>query len=189
MAERTRGEQDAQKVMLEEAQAKMIEVFRKMPHEVPLFLFTSRAQNDAFSDAARKLIRSIREITTKVSLLEFDLSHERARKNNVTQAPTLLFDPERYHVRWLGAPVGEEGRTFVEALIMMGYRNTNLTRESLQVLERINSPRDLKIFVSPSCPYCPQQAVNGLKAAIEKPEFVSLEIIDIQVNPGLADKY
>ena len=109
MAERTRGEQDAQKVMLEQAQAQLIEVFRKMPHEVPLFLFTRQAHNDAFSDAARQLIRSIREITSKVSLLEFELSHERARKYDVTHAPTLLFDPERYHVRWLGAPVGEEG--------------------------------------------------------------------------------
>jgi thioredoxin reductase (NADPH) len=189
MAERTRGEQDPQKVMLEQAQAQLIEVFRKMPHEVPLILFTRRAKNDAFSDAARQLIRSVREITPKVSLLEFDLDHETARKFNVTHAPTLLFDPERYHVRWMGAPVGEEGKTFVEALIMMGYRNTNLTEESRQVLEKINSARDMKIFVSPSCPYCPQQAVNGLKAAIEKPEFVSLEIIDIQANPDMADQY
>jgi thioredoxin reductase (NADPH) len=31
--------------------------------------------------------------------------------------------------------------------------------------------------------------VNALKAAIEKPEFISLEIIDIQANPELAEKY
>jgi len=189
MAERTRVEPDTQKAILEQAQAQLIEVFRKMPHEVPLVLFTRPAHNEAFSDAARQLIRSIREITPKVSLLEFDLGHEKARKYNITRAPTLLFDPERYRVRWLGAPAGEEGRTFVEALIMMGYLNTNLTEESRKVLEKINSPRDMKIFVSPTCPYCPQQAVNGVKAAIEKPEFVSLEIIDIQANPDLADQY
>jgi thioredoxin reductase (NADPH) len=141
------------------------------------------------SDAARQLIRAVREITPKVILLEFDLSHDKARNFNITHAPTLLFDPERYRVRWLGAPVGEEGRTFVEALIMMGYRNTKLTDESRQVLEKITSPRDVKVFVSPTCPYCPQQAVNGLKAAIEKSGLVSLEIIDIQANPDLADKY
>jgi thioredoxin reductase (NADPH) len=43
--------------------------------------------------------------------------------------------------------------------------------------------------VSPSCPYCPQQAVNALKAAVEKPGIISLEIIDIQANPDLADQY
>jgi len=45
------------------------------------------------------------------------------------------------------------------------------------------------VFVSPSCPYCPQQVVNALKAAIEKPEMVSLEIIDIQAHPDIADQY
>jgi thioredoxin reductase (NADPH) len=189
MAEPKRVERDPQKVILEQAQAQLIEVFKNITHEVPLFLFTRRGQNDAFSDAARQLIRSIREITPKVSLLEFDLGHEKARQYNITHAPTLLFDPDHYHVRWLGAPVGEEGRTFVEALIMMGYQKTNLTEESRQVLKKINSPRDVRVFVSPSCPYCPQQAVNGLKAALERPEVVSLDIIDIQANPELADQY
>jgi thioredoxin reductase (NADPH) len=125
----------------------------------------------------------------KVSLLEYDLSHELARKWNVEHSPTLLFDPEHYNVRWLGAPLGEEGRTFVQALIMMGYRRTELSEDSVKILQKIESPRAIKVFVSLSCPYCPQQAVNGLKAAIEMPELISLEILDIQANPELADQY
>jgi thioredoxin reductase (NADPH) len=85
--------------------------------------------------------------------------------------------------------MGEEGRSFVEALIMMGYGETNLSEESRNILKRIESPRNIKVFVSPSCPYCPQQVVNALKAAIENPEAVSLEIIDIQANPEIADQY
>jgi thioredoxin reductase (NADPH) len=100
-----------------------------------------------------------------------------------------LFDPDRYHIRWLGAPIGEEARTLVEALIMMGHRTSGLSEESLKVLKKIDSERQVKVFVSPSCPYCPQQAVNALKAAIEKPDLISIEIIDIQANPDLADQY
>ncbi|MCF8143563.1 MAG: FAD-dependent oxidoreductase [Deltaproteobacteria bacterium] len=189
MTKQTQTEKDTQNVLEEQAHTQLIEVFRKMPHEVPLVLFTQRSRNDIFGDAVRHLIRSIREITPKISLLEFDLKHKLAKKYAITHAPTLLFDPEHYRVRWLGAPVGEEARTFIEALIMMGYRDTMLTEDSRQVLEKIDTPRDMKIFVSSSCPYCPQQAVNGLKAAIEKPGLISLEIIDIQVNPELADQY
>ncbi|MCJ7772072.1 MAG: FAD-dependent oxidoreductase, partial [Desulfobacterales bacterium] len=107
----------------------------------------------------------------------------------VEYTPTILFDPEHYNVRWLGAPLGEEGRTFVEALIMMGYHVTNLSEASSKILDKIDSSRQLKVFVSPTCPYCPQQAVNALKATIAKPDLISLEIIDIQANPELADKY
>ncbi len=85
--------------------------------------------------------------------------------------------------------MGEEGRTLLEAVVLIGLRRDNLSDQSVKILEKIDSPRRVKVFSSPTCPYCPQQAVNGLKAAIAKPELVSLEIIDIQANPHLADEY
>jgi thioredoxin reductase len=42
--------------------------------------------------------------------------------------------------------------------------------------------------VGVTCPYCPQKVVNALKAA-DKPGLISLDIIDVQVNPEMADKY
>jgi thioredoxin reductase (NADPH) len=183
------AEVGSEKVMQEQAQAELIAVFEKMPYEIPLVLFTDSGKNEIFSQGARQLIRSVREMAPKVTLLEYDISHKMAQEWHAEYPPVLLFDPDNYQIRWLGAPLGEEGRTFVEALIMMGYRKTNLNKESLKVLNSIQSPRDIKVFVSPTCPYCPQQAVNALKAAIERPDLISLEIIDIQANPELADQY
>ena len=108
---------------------------------------------------------------------------------NVQQSPTLVFDPDRYNIRWLGAPIGEEGRIFLEALILIGSQKSNLNEQSLQVIKKIKQPRDIKVFVSATCPYCPQQALNTLKAAVEKPDLISLEVIDIQANPELANQY
>ncbi len=175
--------------MLDQAQAQMISAFEKMPHEVPLLLFTAPDKNAPYCDAARQVIRSIRQMAPKVSLKEYDLGHQVAGQWNAEHCPTLLFDPEHYHIRWLGAPVGEEGRTFVEALLMLGYTQAGLHEDAARILQKIDSPRQIKVFVSPSCPYCPQQAVNALKAAIERPDIISLEIIDIQANPDLADRY
>jgi thioredoxin reductase (NADPH) len=124
-----------------------------------------------------------------VTLREFDLGHKVAHKWNADFSPTLLLDPEHYNIRWMGAPIGEEGRTFAEALLIMGYRETGLSLESRKIIQRIDSSRDIKIFVSPTCPFCPQQAVNALKAAVERPEIISLEIIDIQASPEMAEKY
>jgi thioredoxin reductase (NADPH) len=176
-------------VMQEQAKAELMAVFERMPYEIPLILFTDSAKNEVFSQGARQLIRSARELAPKITLREYDLAHEMAQKWHAEYTPTLLFDPDNYRIRWLGAPLGEEARTFVEALIMLGYRKTNLNKDSLKILNNIQSPRDIKVFVSPTCPYCPQQAVNALKAAIERPDLISLEIIDIQANPELADRY
>ncbi len=170
-------------------QTQLVEVFEKMPHEIPLLFFTSPGRNDAFCEGARQLIRSIREIAPRLSLREYDLGHKVAREWNADFSPTLLLDPKHYNIRWMGAPIGEEGRTFEEALLIMGYGETGLSPESKKVLQRIDSSRNIKVFVSPTCPYCPQQAVNVLKAAVERPEIISLEIIDIQAYPEMAEKY
>ena len=115
--------------------------------------------------------------------------HELARKYNITRSPTLLIAPDRYSIRWLGAPLGEEARTFLEILILVGLGKSHLSDQSLNVVKKIDSPRNIKVFVSPTCPYCPQQAINAVKAAVEMPESISLEIIDIQSEPELALQY
>ena len=163
--------------------------FEKLPNEIELYLFTDRGKDDVFCQAARQVVRAFRELTTKIKFKEYDLDHELAQKWNVVSSPTLVISPEQYRIRWLGAPMGEEGRTFLETLIFVGLGKSNLTDQSVKVMNRIDSPRDVKVFVSPTCPYCPQEAVNAVKAAIEKPEFISLEIIDIQSRPDLADQY
>ena len=180
---------EAERAAMEQLQAQLQTIFKNLPHEVHLILFSQPGKNDLFSAACRFLVRAVREVTPKVTLREYDLKHPMAKKMGVNRAPTLVLDPDRYKIRWLGAPIGEEARTFVEAVLMMGNRSGGLSQESLKVLKKIASPREVKVFVSPSCPYCPQQAVNALKAAVERPDLISLEIIDIQANPDLAEQY
>jgi len=164
-------------------------VFEKMPHEIPLYMFVEKGKDDDFIRASRQMVRAFRELTDKITFKEFSLDHELAKKWQVTASPTLLIAPETYSIRWLGAPVGEEGRTFLETLILVGLKQSNFNDQARKVIQNINSRRQIKVFVSPTCPYCPQQAVNTVRAAIEKPELISLEIIDIQANPEIADQY
>jgi len=174
---------------IQQAQREISELLSGITNEIPIILFAQPGMNDVFSDSARQALSFFRELTDKIVLREFNLDHESAKKLNVQQSPTLVFDPDRYNIRWLGAPIGEEGRIFLEALILIGSQKSNLNEQSLQVIKKIKQPRDIKVFVSATCPYCPQQALNALKAAVEKPDLISLEIIDIQANPELANQY
>jgi thioredoxin reductase (NADPH) len=173
-----------------EIQAHLRSIFENMQNEINLLLFTSPVKNEIYSQATRKVVRFIKKITPKINLHEYDINHEEAKRLKVEYSPALFINPDRYkNIRWYGAPIGEETRTLVEALIMFGYGATHISPDSKKILDKIDTPRNIKVFVSPTCPYCPQQAVNALKAAIEKPDFIFLEIIDIQANPELAEKY
>lgn len=172
-----------------EAQARLRRFFAEMPHDIPLLLFCDPGRNEPFAEAARQVIRAVREVTGKVSLREYTLAHELAKKWGVTASPTLVFAAEPLRIRWLGAPVGHEVQTFMEALAIIGYREPGLSGPAAKVLAKLDGPRQIKVFVSPSCPYCPQVAVNAIRTAVARPDLVSLEIVDIQANPVLADQY
>jgi thioredoxin reductase (NADPH) len=165
------------------------DTFAQMPNAIPLLLFTEKSRDDVFAQANRQVIRAFRELTDKITLHEYDLSHEKARQYNVTVSPTLVIAPDQYNIRWIGAPMGEEARTFLELLLLVGSGKSNASEQSLKVLERIDAPRHVKVFISPSCPYCPQEAVNGAKAAVARPDLISLELIDIQCRPDIAQQY
>ena len=189
MAKTGEPQGDTARAMEEKAEGRLRELFEKMPYPASIFLFTDEGQNEPFNQAAREVLHILHRVSPKIQIKEYDLGHEQARKWKIQSSPTLLFDPDRCKARWLGAPIGEETKTLIIALQMLGYRTTGLSEDSRKILKKITSPRHIKVFVSPTCPYCPQQAVNALNAAFERPDLISLEIIDIQVNPDLAQKY
>ncbi len=163
--------------------------FARLPRDISLILFSSSGQEDIFSDANRRVIRAFRELTDKIVFREYDIDHKEARKYQIDFPSTLLIAPDHYNIRWIGSPVGEEGRTFLETLFLVGMGKSDLSPQAAKIIQNIDTPRDIKVFVSPSCPYCPQQAVNAVKAVVENPGMISLEIIDIQCSPELADQY
>ena len=165
------------------------ETLDRLPNDIPLYLFASADDDDIFTQGCRQIAMAFERLSPRIKFQELPLDHELARKWKVTSGPTLLLAPQRYSIRWLGAPVGEEGRSFLEAIILIGLGDSRLNDQSRQIIKQINEQRRVRIFVSPTCPYCPQQVVNGIKAVIENPEHISLEIIDIQARPDLAQKY
>jgi thioredoxin reductase (NADPH) len=180
---------DIDEAQMQQVQMELTRILSGLKQEIPIFLFTQAGKNDVFNDAARQALRFFRQMTDKIVLREFALTHEKAQQMGIDHSPTLVFDPDRYNVRWLGAPLGEEGRIFLEVLLRIGTGKSDLNEAAMGVLKKIDQLRQVKVFVSASCPYCPQQALNALKAAVARPEIVSLEIIDIQANADLADQY
>ena len=87
--------------------AQLKNTFAQLPNEISILLFSKPGVQDAFSDANRRVIKAFREITDKIKFREFDLSHKEAKKYGVEHASTLVIAPDRYNIRWIGAPVGE----------------------------------------------------------------------------------
>jgi len=172
---------DSRKVLQEE--------FSQLQSQVNIVVFTDEKENKPFNDFAVNLISELAEITDRIRPKFETLSGNLAREYDVTRSPTILLQPEKYSIRFTGAPAGEEARTLIISILMVSTGKTVLSDSSRQRLADLKERRAIKVFVSPTCPYCPQQAAQAVSAAIEKPGLVTAEMIEIFENKDIAAQF
>ena len=104
----------------EDFMRQLSQTFEKLPFDIPVYMFMRQGEDNVFTQTNRQIIRAFRELSSKVTFREYFLDHELAQKWNVDRSPSLLIAPERVNIRWLGAPLGEEGRILLETFILVG---------------------------------------------------------------------
>ena len=163
--------------------------FKQLKEKVFLEVFTKDDENNQFNTLINLFTKELSNLSDKINVNLHKVGDELSKKYTVTRSPTVLLNPEKYSIRYTGAPFGEESRSFIDAIIMVSQQKSFLSKESKQMLSQLKEPRNVKVFVTLSCPYCPGQVLNAFKAAIELPNLVSAEAVDSMENTDLAQKY
>jgi thioredoxin reductase (NADPH) len=164
-------------------------LFEGMRDPVELVVITDPRQNVPYNDFMSTLCRELAEITPKISARFLDLASEEAKKYGVDFSPTLLLSPDRCHIRYFGAPLGEEARTLIEAILRLSLGQSGLSQTSKELLRGLDSERQVLVFVNPSCPYCPGQVANAFHCALERPDLVSATCVDTTQHTAMAEHY
>ena len=90
--------------------------------------------------------------------------------------------------RFYGIPGGYEFSTLMETLRLVSQGASEISPSAKEYLAGLKSPLDIKVFVTPTCPYCPRAAVLAVSFALAS-DKVKAQIIEIGEFPQLAVKY
>ncbi len=175
--------------MTREMKDSLAESFEALTGKVTLHVFTRKGDNDQFNEMTTTIVREIAGLNPKLMAHFHKIESGASKRYGVERSPTLLISPEKYSIRFTGSPLGEEGRSLVMAIIMASAGNTLVSEDSRKRLSLLNEKRHIRVFVSPTCPYCPQQVLYAFSAAIERPDFISAEAVEIFENRDLAEKF
>jgi len=154
---------------------------------VPVEVFTLAGINDKFNDAAVSLVRTLAGLSDKLKVSFHAIGDAQAQKRGVTRSPSVLIAPDKYRIRYTGAPLGEEGKSLLVAIMMVSTAKTVLSEEAARRLAELHDKRDIQVFISPTCPYCPQQVLAAFSAAVVRPDLISADAIEIYENHDLAE--
>ncbi len=189
-SDKKEDEQQAQEWLIpDDTRKQLAKIFEALPNTVSLQVFTQEGINDVYNDYLVKLVTDVSKISPKIEAGFHALDSEEARKYDVATSPTLLVNPEKYRIRFTGVPLGEEGKSFIESIILASSGESGLGKNSKEALAELQEKRDVRVFVTPTCPYCPGQVVNAFRCAIERPDLISAECVEASENPGLTAKY
>lgn len=173
----------------EDVRKQLLKTFEGLKATVTLEVFTQPGVNDEFSDYMVKFCTDLARLTDKIQVKGFEIPSARAGELGVTASPTMCINPDEYHIRFLGAPLGEEGKAFITAVVLVSLGMHGLSEVSLPILEELKEERLAQVFVSPTCPYCPGQTMSAIKCAIAKPGLVKAECVEMNENPDLTEKF
>ncbi len=176
-------------ILPEETKKVLRETFKNLAEKVILEVFAKDNKDDQFSAFTTELLRSISILTNKIDVKIYKPSDDNTKKRGTTRFPTVLINPDKYKVSYVGAPLGEEGRTLIMAIMLASTNGTILSDAALKRLFELKERRHIQVFVSPTCPYCPQQALNAISAAIARPDIITAEIIEMYENRDYIDKH
>ncbi len=173
-------------ILGDETRNALKETFKLLKNNVDIEVFVKKGMNDSFNDIVVALLSEFPNLSDRIVVKINSIGDERATRWGVTRSPTVLIQPERYSIRYTGAPIGEEGRSLVQTILRISLGESGLSPRSKERLAGLKERRHVQVFVTPTCPYCPGEVLNAFKCAIERPEIVSAECVEATENLDLA---
>jgi len=171
------------------------DVFVNLKHPISI-LFFGKQEACEHCEITQQLIQEVSALSDLIDVQLYGLeSHpDLASKYNVDKAPGLVIvaregdDLVDYGLRYAGAPAGHEFTSLIHDLLYVSKRQTDLNEDTRQFLQGLAEPVHLQVFVTPTCPYCPQAVLLAHQMAMES-SLVQAEMVEATEFPDLSVQF
>jgi glutaredoxin-like protein len=168
----------------------LLEEFRDLAGEVTILMFTQEIECQ-YCSQTRELLAELASLSSKLKLTVFDFVHdqEEVKRYGVDKIPaTVLLGVGDPGIRYYGVPAGYELKALVETIKDLSSGTTSLSDESKAKLKVLTEDVHIQVFVTPTCPYCPE-AVRTAYMLAQESEHIRVDVIEGIEFPHLANKY
>ena len=139
-------------------QAKLREAFAEKRNSVKILFFTQTLGCETCPQA-RQIIDELPPLSDKITVDEVNLvlDAEKAKRYGVDRVPALaLVGPDGdgqerdSRIRFLGTPAGYEFMSLINAVLLVGGRESNLTESNRKKIAAVATPLTFQVFTTPT---------------------------------------
>jgi glutaredoxin-like protein len=168
----------------------VIELFTGMVNDVTAHLFLEE-RDCLYCNDVKDMVDQLAELSDKLSVVEHkgSLDSGVAKEWGVEYHPAImLHGKDKYNVKFYGIPAGHEFGALVGSIIDVSTGTAPLPPDVIEDIVSIDKPINIKVFVTPQCPYCPDMTRLAHQASILNP-MISSEMIESLEFQELTAKY
>ncbi|MCL5100129.1 MAG: thioredoxin family protein [Candidatus Marsarchaeota archaeon] len=147
------------------------ELFSKnLEGEVNLMLFYDSPSKCELCEQTRGLVKEVAALNAKIKVTEYDINsaQKEAKFLGVDKTPALVVGGKKlYNVVYYGIPAGYEFSSLLDDMIDASKGVTRLSPATKERLKEVKTPVEIKVFVTPTCPYCPKAVRTAHQFAME----------------------
>jgi glutaredoxin-like protein len=166
-----------------------------LANPVKLLMFTQEHECQ-FCTETRQIVEEIAELSDKITPEIYDFVADKATADlfDVDKIPAIVVlrmedgEDRDYGIRFYGIPSGYEFTSVIEDIMDVSKGESDLQANTREALAALTEPVHFQVFVTPTCPYCPQAVRVAHKFAMES-ELVRADMVEAIEFPHLANKY
>jgi glutaredoxin-like protein len=167
-------------------------LFNDLRDPIQIALFTREGDCETCAET-KQLITEVSDLSEKIDLQLYDIDKnaDRAKQYGIELVPSFVIldkDGIDRGVHFNGIPAGHEINSFISAILEMSGLESELPKEVMDRIAKIDKPVNIKVFVTLSCPHCPGAVQKAHKLAMLNPNITG-EMIEAQTFYELSDKF
>jgi len=169
------------------------ETLDRMVRPVKVAFFTQAIGCDTCAET-KQILGELTSVSDKITVEELNpvLDRDRAAQYGIDRAPALVLltgEGGDSRIRFLGAPAGYDFMAFVDAVLLVsGAAAQELSSATRERLSALTAPLDIRVFVTPTCGYCPRAVALANRLAFASP-FVTATTVQATEFYDLAREY
>lgn len=155
------------------------EMFSELEDDVTIHLFIQN-HNCLYCNDVKDLVTQVADLSDKINVSEHkgNLDEKDAQQMGIEHTPAIVLHGKKpYNIKFYGIPAGHEFGALIGTIMDVSKGESPLPTEVIEDIASIEKPINIKVFVTPQCPYCPNMTRLAHQAAIINP-LITSEMIE-----------
>ncbi|MCA9958535.1 MAG: thioredoxin family protein [Chloroflexota bacterium] len=181
-------------LLKEQDQQHLRQEFAALENPVKLIVFTQPFECQ-YCTETRMIAEEVAALSDKISVevYDFDNHREIAEQYNIDKIPATVImrggdEAKDYGIRFYGIPSGYEFSSIIEDIMLVSSGDSGLSDEVRAWASNLTEEVHMQVFVTPTCPYCPQAVILAHRLAMES-DLIRGDMVEAIEFPHLSNKY